>query len=155
LSATDSATDSATRWQELIIDHSQFPRRRGCLEHASHQASGENPLCGDRVRLYLEMDEQGLIRDARFEATGCAISLASASMLAAALPGRSRAQALELFSEVHGLLTGAGWRGAQAPGELEALGLVARFPLRVKCATLSWHVLRQALEGGSTTVTTE
>lgn len=142
-------------WQEQIIDHSQFPRRQGRLEQPSHVASGENPLCGDSLRLYLQLDARGVIRDARVEASGCAISTASASLLAAHLPGRSRQQALALFEAVHGVLTGADWPAAAAPGELQALALVRRFPLRVKCASLSWHVLRQALHGGDGTVSTE
>ncbi|NND43920.1 MAG: SUF system NifU family Fe-S cluster assembly protein [Xanthomonadales bacterium] len=143
------------KWQETLVDHSQFPRRHGRLETATHEASGENPICGDRVRLYLEVDAEQRIRNARFEATGCAISLASASLLATHLVGLDCTQARELFRAVRGVLTGADWPPGLTIGELEALELVQRFPLRVKCASLSWHVLRQALEGGTNSVTTE
>jgi nitrogen fixation protein NifU and related proteins len=143
------------QWQQTLVDHSQFPRRHGPLESATHQATGENPLCGDRVRLYLELDSGERIREARFEATGCAISTASASLLAAAMAGLTRAEAMGLFEAVHGVLTGSDWPEGVEAGELEALCLVRKFPLRVKCASLSWHALRQALSTGSGNVTTE
>ena len=144
------------RWQEVIVDHSQFPRRQGQIENADLVAAGENPLCGDRVRLYLRFDERGRISDARFEGAGCAISMASASLLTAQLVGRSRQQALAMFRAVHGAMTGSDWPEDFDAGELEALELIRKFPLRVKCASLSWHALRHALEGGGEgAVTTE
>lgn len=143
------------RWQAQLVDHSQFPRRHGRIEGASIIAAGDNPICGDRVRLYLQMDEEDRISDARFEGTGCAISQASASILTAQLPGRSRRQALEMFAAAHVVITGGEWPEGFEPGELAALGLVRKFPMRVKCASLAWHALRHALEEGEGTVTTE
>ena len=142
-------------WQDLIVDHSQFPHRQGRLEAATHSGEGENPLCGDRVRLYLDIDHDDLIRSARFEATGCAISLASASMLADAVEGLGRDQAQSLFERTRALLTGQASDSVVPKGDLQALQLVSRYPLRVKCASLCWHVLNSALSGRSEPVSTE
>ena len=139
-------------WKETIIDHGQFPRRHGRIESASHQGKGENPFCGDRVSLQLTL-EDGIISDIGFEATGCAISLSSASLLAANLVGKSAVEAITLFESVHGLLTGN--KTQTDLGELEALALVTRYPARVKCASLVWHVLRNSLEGDMETASTE
>lgn len=142
-------------WQDLLVDHSQFPRHHGSLDHSSHRAEGENPLCGDRVRLELDIDEGGHINAARFTATGCAISVASASIMTDAIQGLGKAQALELFGQVHHMLTTGHHDSATGQADLDALRLVNRFPLRVKCATLCWHTLRQAIEGRRGLVTTE
>jgi nitrogen fixation NifU-like protein len=142
-------------WKDVIIDHSQFPRRHGRLERASHEGHGENPVCGDRVHLQLLIDDSGLITDAGFEATGCAMSVASASLLSDNLLNRSIAQAEELFQAVHALLTGNPDAPATGLGELEALSLVKQYPSRVKCATLCWHVMRGALSGRQEMATTE
>ncbi len=143
-------------WRDVIVDHSQFPRRHGRLQRATHGGEGENPLCGDRVRLDLQVDESGVIRDARFEATGCAISLASASLLASHVVNTDEAGARALFAQVHRLLTGPeAEAGPDLDEELQALQLVRRYPLRVKCATLAWHVLRNALAGINEVVSTE
>jgi len=147
--------DKARLWQDVIVDHSQFPRHHGKPGRISHQAEGENPLCGDRVRLYLEIDPTGTITTARFEATGCAISLASASLLTVAVQGQSRQQAMALFEQARDMMTSGNAVAALASKDIEALRLVSRFPLRVKCASLSWHALRQALSGGEGPVSTE
>jgi nitrogen fixation NifU-like protein len=147
--------DLQARWQELIIDHSQFPRCHGRLEQPSHQGQGENPFCGDRVTLQLAVSED-TIRDIRFEATGCAISIASASMLCEQLRKRSTDEARQRFQSVHSMLTEAAERNDMDElGDLEALQAVRRYPSRVKCATLVWHVLNHALQGQQGTVSTE
>jgi nitrogen fixation NifU-like protein len=142
-------------WSGVIVDHSQFPRRHGRLEHATHAGVGENPFCGDRVSLQLLVNEQGEITDARFEATGCAISTASASLLASHVVGRSLAGAEALFTEVHAMLTQAAGPPDSGTEELAALKVVRQYPARVKCATLAWHVLRHALHGEEAIATTE
>jgi nitrogen fixation NifU-like protein len=142
-------------WTEIIVDHSQFPRRHGRLEQSTHSGVGENPFCGDRVSLQLAVGEEETILDARFEATGCAISTASASLLVSHVVGRSAAEAEELFAAVHAMLT----RGEEPPAggaeELAALKIVRQYPARVKCATLAWHVLRHALHGDEAVASTE
>ena len=142
-------------WKEVIIDHSQFPRRHGRIDKPSHEASGENPFCGDRVTLQLQTDAADTITDARFEATGCAISIASASLLAESLPGKSIGEAQSLFESVHECLTGEAMSGATGLGDLEALSLVRNYPSRVKCATLCWHALKGALAGSGNVASTE
>ncbi len=150
-----SALDSAQSWQDTLIDHSQFPRRHGELEDATHQASGENPLCGDRVHLQLQVDSRGVISDARFAGVGCAVSLASASMLAEHVVGLDVTRAGWLFAAVRGMLTEPGEPAPGVPQDLLALQLVRRYPARVKCATLAWHALRYALEDIRQVATTE
>lgn len=144
-------------YQEVILDHGRRPRNRGPLADANRRAEGFNPLCGDRITLYLRLRD-GLIEDVRFEGAGCAISTASASLMSEALKGRSEAEAAALFDAFHALVTGqAPEAGAAALplGKLAALGGVAEFPTRVKCATLAWHTLRAALRGESAPVSTE
>ncbi|NMG31742.1 Fe-S cluster assembly sulfur transfer protein SufU [Aromatoleum evansii] len=141
-------------YQELIIDHGRRPRNFGALADANHRAEGFNPLCGDRITLFVKTRE-GVIEDVRFEGTGCAISTASASLMSEALKGRTEAEARALFDGFHALVTGEG-AAEQAPlGKLEVLAGVAEFPARVKCATLAWHTLIAALRDQSAPVTTE
>ena len=149
------AEAAESRWKDVIVDHSQFPRRHGRLENPTHQGQGENPFCGDRVTLQLQVDDAGLITDSRFEATGCAISLASGSLLMEKLVGKSVSEAQQLFTVVHKLLAGDAAPLEGALGELEALKLVRQYPSRVKCATLCWHVLNGALRGDEEVATTE
>ena len=145
--------DLAELYRDVIVDHNRSPRNRGTLPAATHRADGDNPLCGDRLRL--ELDIAGdVIRDLRFEGSGCAISTASASLMSAAVKGRTRAEAAELFGAVHGMLTGGPVDSARL-GKLAALGGVRAFPARVKCASLAWHTLNAALAGGHEPVTTE
>ncbi len=154
----DETLDHANReqgWKEVIIDHNQFPRRHRRIENPSHEGHGENPFCGDRVCLQLQVDEQGIISDIGFEATGCAISLSSASLLTTNLAGKHTVAATHLFAGVHDLLTGNEGADQQDLGELEALALIRRYPARVKCATLAWHVLKNALKGAQQVATTE
>ena len=148
-------------YQDIILDHGRHPRNFRVMEQPTHSAQGHNPLCGDRVTVYVALDGDR-IADVSFQGRGCAISTAAASLMTEVLKGKTIAEARALFSEFHARAT-----GAEAPGELaEALGEdmdrlepltgVKAYPARVKCATLSWHALEAALKGGSgTTVKTE
>lgn len=143
-------------YQDLILDHGRNPRNFRVVDGASHEALGHNPLCGDRLMLYLTVDESGTIRDAGFQGSGCAISVASASMMTSMLIGKTRAQAQALFDFLHAACTGQeGSDGAahvtgQFEGEeidrLKALAGVKNYPMRVKCATLAWHTMQAALK---------
>jgi nitrogen fixation NifU-like protein len=148
-------TDLQDLYQELILDHGRRPRNFRPLDGATRSAEGYNPLCGDKVKVYLKMDDD-LVRDISFEGAGCAISTASASIMTETLKGKTRAQAEELFQTFHDLVTG---RQAQldAPelGKLAVFSGVSEFPIRVKCATLSWHTLRAALNGADEVISTE
>jgi nitrogen fixation NifU-like protein len=142
-------------YQEVILDHGRRPRNFGPLAEANCHAEGFNPLCGDRLILHLEVDG-GVIRQARFEGSGCAISTASASLMTEALKGKSEAEAEALFGTFHSLLTGNGTEAPAAPlGKLEVLAGVRDFPTRIKCATLAWHTLEAALHGSEAPVSTE
>jgi nitrogen fixation NifU-like protein len=144
-------------YQEVILDHSKKPRNYRVLEDANHQAEGYNPLCGDRVTLYIKL-ENGRISDLSFQGSGCAISTSSASLLTETLKGKTLEEADEMFEKFHALVTGEA-KGGQAVdeslGKLAVFSGVAEFPLRVKCATLAWHTLRSALKGEKVTVSTE
>jgi nitrogen fixation NifU-like protein len=147
-------TDLAELYRDVIVDHNRRPRNRGRLPAATHHAIGNNPLCGDRLEL--ELDVAGdVIRDLRFDGHGCAISTASASLMTEAVKGKSRAEVAELFATVHRMLTGTERRDVSALGKLAALAGVREFPVRVKCASLAWHTLNAALAQGSGEVTTE
>lgn len=143
-------------YQELILDHQKRPRNYRRLEHPTHTKAGVNPLCGDSLVLYLEV-EGGLVKDVSFEGTGCAISRASASMLTERLKGRTVEEAHEVFGRFHHMLT----EGEPTEADEELLGKLAvfrgvrEFPARVKCATLAWQTLRAALDGHQATVSTE
>ncbi len=147
--------DLADLYRDVIVDHNRSPRNFGVLEGAAHKAEGFNPLCGDTLTVYLELDGER-IREARFEGQGCAISVASASLMTEQLKGLSQAEARELFSSIHAMLT-----ADEAPadtaglGKLAALQGVRAFPSRVKCASLCWHTAMAALDQQSTPVTTE
>jgi len=144
-------------YRELILDHARKPRHFGKLDGATHVAEGINPLCGDKLKLYLQLDDAGQIRDAKFEGSGCAISVASASLLTDSVIGLSENDALEKFAVVISRLTGADREsGAQSDlGKLRALEGVREFPTRVKCATLAWHALHTAIKQQSTPASTE
>ena len=141
-------------YRELILDHARKPRHFGKLDGATHHAEGINPLCGDKLHLYLRLGESG-IEDAAFEGTGCAISVASASLLTDAVIGMSADSAQELFAELTGCLTGDDNRRGIELGKLRALEGVREFPSRVKCATLAWHALNSAIRQSDTPATTE
>ena len=145
--------DLAELYRDVIVDHNRRPRNRRRLEAPTHRAEGDNPLCGDRLQLFLDVQDD-VVRDLRFEGSGCAISTASASLMSEAVRGRSRAEVRELFQAVHRMLTGAGAPEAKL-GKLAALAGVREFPARVKCASLAWHTLNAALAGAAQPVTTE
>jgi nitrogen fixation NifU-like protein len=142
-------------YQEVIVDHNRSPRNFGPMEDADRKLEGFNPLCGDRLTLYLKMDGDR-ISDIRFDGHGCAISVASASLMTEAMKGKTVAEAESLFETFHDLLT----TDRQEPdldklGKLAALAGVRDYPTRVKCATLCWHTLHSALEGEDAPVSTE
>jgi nitrogen fixation protein NifU and related proteins len=142
-------------YQEVILDHYKRPRNFGPLEGADHKADGHNPLCGDRVTIYIVMD-QDVIRDIRFEGEGCAISTASASLMTEILKGKTLAEVESLFGEFHEMLTGDPSQPADpAQGKLAVFSGVREFPARVKCATLSWHTLQAALREQKEPISTE
>lgn len=149
-------SDLQELYQEVIFDHNRNPRHFRKLADANRQAEGFNPLCGDKVTLYLKIDEQGVIRDVGFEGGGCAISMASASMMAEALVGKTEQEAEAMFERFHAMMTGETERGGQdGLGKLEALSGVRAFPTRIKCATLAWHTLMAALKSRGQAVSTE
>jgi nitrogen fixation NifU-like protein len=143
-------------YQDVIIDHGKRPRNFRELEDATCTAQGFNPLCGDQLRIYIKLAD-GVIADIAFQGAGCAISQASASLMTLAVKGKTQVQALALFESVHALLTeGPNARVTPAQlGKLAVLSGVWEFPVRVKCATLAWHTLRSALQGGDSQVSTE
>ena len=133
------------RWRPDLLQNGRRggqPRHFGKLERATHSAAGINPLCGDKLTLYVELDDGGVIRDAAFEGSGCAISVASASMLTETVIGLEADDAMRWFGNVTAALTSD---PSIDLGDLKALVGVREFPSRVKCATLSWHALREAL----------
>ncbi len=132
-------------YQEVILDHNRRPSNFSEMAGANRRAEGYNPLCGDRVTIFL--DVQGdQIRDISFQGSGCAISTASASLMTEALPGKSVAEARELFHGFHELVTRGASPDSADLGKLAAFTGVREFPMRVKCATLAWHALQSALE---------
>lgn len=135
-------------YQQLIIDHGRHPRNFGALAAATHVQKGWNPLCGDKMTLYLQVQD-AVIHSVRFEGSGCAISMASASLLTEALRGLSVDQAMQRFAVMHQMLLGQPLQDAakEELGKLTALSGVVEFPARVKCATLAWQTLKVALEG--------
>jgi nitrogen fixation NifU-like protein len=150
---SDAPPDLAGLYRTAVLDHSRRPRNFRRAATANRQATGHNPLCGDKLTLYLEVGGDGIIRDAAFEATGCAISVASASMLSEQVPGRTTAGALELAARVGGMF--AHPPGPAPAGELAALAGVRDYPSRVRCATLPWRTLEAALRGENAEATTE
>jgi nitrogen fixation NifU-like protein len=143
-------SELADLYQEIILDHCKRPRNFGPLPGTVHVAEGYNPLCGDKVKVYVALDGDRLDRVA-FEGAGCAISTASASLMTEAVAGKTRDEADRLFHEVHAMLTGdpadatASAAVEERLGKLAALAGVREYPMRVKCATLAWHTLQAAL----------
>ena len=143
-------------YQEVIFDHNRNPRNFGRLENANRTAEGNNPLCGDQLKLYMLVDAAGVIREVMFEGHGCAISTASASIMTETLKGKTEEQAHEYFRSFHAMVTGEPLDdGAADVGKLEVLGGVREYPTRVKCATLAWHTAEAALGRERDRVTTE
>ncbi len=147
-------SDLRDLYQEVILDHGRQPRNFRGIEGASGEADGYNPLCGDKVHVYVRV-EGDVVTDVSFTGDGCAISKASASLMTQAVKGRTTAEAERLFNSFHALVTGQGDASEAAAGKLDVFAGVAEFPARVKCASLSWHTLRAALAGRDTAVTTE
>lgn len=142
-------------YQEVILEHSRHPKNFGPAEKANRQARGNNPLCGDRVSVYLSV-EGDQITDAHFEARGCAISIASASMMTEMIKGKNVDEARSLFERFHRLVTSdANGPADDELAELESLSGVRAFPTRIKCATLAWHAMTAALDGADEDVKTE
>jgi nitrogen fixation NifU-like protein len=143
-------------YQEVILDHSKRPRNFRVPADANRRAEGYNPLCGDKETVYLKLDGD-VVRDAAFQGSGCAISTASASMMTESVKGKSRGEVESLFESFHELITG---EPSPAPagadlGKLEVFAGVREYPVRIKCATLPWHAMKAALNGGATVSTEE
>lgn len=142
-------------YQELILEHNRKPRNFREMPDASRTVEGRNPLCGDALTLWVKLENDAIV-DVSFKGQGCAISKASASLMTAAVKGKTRAEAEDLFQRFHQLVMGTLPESEQQSlGSLRALGGVSRFPLRVKCASLAWHALHSALESNESEVSTE
>ncbi|MEE8172922.1 MAG: SUF system NifU family Fe-S cluster assembly protein [Alphaproteobacteria bacterium] len=146
-------------YQEVILDHGKAPRNFGKPEHVTSESNGHNPLCGDTVTIYLHLKD-GIVEEAGFEGRGCAISIASASMMTEILKGKRLDEIRAIFDRFHHLVTEeeAACEGGFAGEEFEKLMVlsgVREFPMRVKCATLAWHTMKAALQGGGEEVSTE
>ncbi|HWS76529.1 MAG TPA: SUF system NifU family Fe-S cluster assembly protein [Quisquiliibacterium sp.] len=146
-------SDLRELYQEVIFDHNRSPRNFHPMENADHVAEGHNPLCGDQLTVYLRI-EDGKVADASFVGHGCAISTASASLMTETVKGRPVEEVEALFEDFHALLTDAPPEGRDF-GKLEVFSGVREFPARVKCATLAWHTLHNALAGVRDTAKTE
>jgi len=142
-------------YQEVIVDHNRSPRNFGRLEDADRTLEGFNPLCGDRLILYLKMNGDR-IDDIRFDGKGCAISVASASLMTETLKGKQAAEAEQIFNDFHQVVTvSKDEPDFEKLGKLSALAGVRDYPTRIKCATLCWHTLHSALAGKDLPVSTE
>jgi nitrogen fixation NifU-like protein len=144
-------------YQTTILDHNKKPRNFRKPEGANREANGWNPLCGDKVTVYLTVDDDGVVREIGFQGSGCAISTASASIMTQVVKGKTLNEVLEIFDRFHELVAGS---PAAEPdqgtlGKLTVFGGVREYPMRVKCATLPWHTLRSALRGEGETAKTE
>jgi nitrogen fixation NifU-like protein len=136
-------------YQEVILEHGKNPRNFHASDDATNEARGNNPLCGDQLVIYLKLDDEKRVVDASFLGKGCAISMASASMMTELLKGRTQDEAQSLFEAVHDMCTGED-NGHELPDDVEKLQVlsgVREFPTRVKCATLPWHTMVAALQG--------
>jgi nitrogen fixation protein NifU and related proteins len=149
-------SDLTELYQQVILDHNKKPRNFKVLETANREQEGYNPLCGDQLKLYLELDGE-TVKDIAFQGQGCAISKASASMMTAAIKGKTKDEAKTMFEEFQKMVKGELDPEAQENhlGRLKIFAGVREFPARVKCASLSWHTLRAALEGSQEAVSTE
>jgi len=149
-------SDLRDLYQEVILDHTKRPRNFHKLEKANHKADGYNPLCGDKITVYLEL-EGDVLRNISFQGSGCAISTASASMMTESLKGKTTAEAQALFECFHDLVTGKPASQSNTPDirKLAVFTGVREFPVRVKCASLAWHTLRAALDNRQGAVSTE
>jgi len=148
----DAALDAL--YQEVILDHNRRPRNYHPMPDATCSADGKNPNCGDQLTVWLRVEDD-VVTDVSFQGVGCAISKASASLMTQSVKGKSRAEATRMFEKVHALVTGEDPSLAtdKELGALRALGGVSRFPMRVKCASLSWHAMKAALDGSAVATT--
>lgn len=146
----------AALYQELILEHNRSPRNFRQMDDATGSAEGRNPLCGDQLTVWLKLDGDRVV-DASFHGSGCAISKSSASLMTAAVKGRSRSEALQMFDRFQAVVTGAMPAAAAHDdlGKLAVFSGISAFPVRVKCATLAWHAMRAALSGSDKSVSTE
>ena len=149
-------SDLRDLYQEVILDHHKRPRNFHKLENANRQAEGYNPLCGDKLNVYIYL-ENGIVKDIGFVGVGCAISTASASMMTESLKGKSESEAREIFEKFHQLVTHHfdSQIDAASMGKLAVFSGVREYPVRVKCATLAWHTMRAALDQSQSAVATE
>jgi len=141
-------------YRDVILDHNKRPRNFGRIEPSDGHADGHNPLCGDRLSVFVRLNGDR-VEDIRFEGKGCAISTASASLMTEAVKGKDKTAISALFEKVHSLLTQQDSVPDAQLGKLAALSGVREFPARVKCASLCWHTLNAALDRGASTVSTE
>jgi nitrogen fixation NifU-like protein len=146
--------DLRSLYREIIVDHNRSPRNFREIPDANRIANGDNPLCGDRLTVYVNV-RGGVIRDIGFVGNGCAISTASASLMTEALLGKTEEEAQVRFGRFHDRIAGPGGGAQGSLGKLEALAGVREFPARVKCATLAWHTVRTALTNPGRTASTE
>ncbi len=142
-------------YQQIILDHNRAPRNFKRPELSNREASGNNPICGDKLTVYVNVDDDTIV-DVGFEGSGCAISKASSSLMTAAVKGKTIEEAQELFRHFHGMVTGSDKDpDTKRLGKLAAFGGVRQFPARVKCASLPWHTLNAALKNADASVSTE
>lgn len=146
--------DANELYQEIILEHNRSPRNYHAMEKPDREAQGYNPLCGDRLKVQLKLDGDR-IADVSFQGSGCAISKASASLMTTAVKGKTAAEARDLFENFQRMVTGQVEEAKGLPARLAVFTGVREFPMRVKCATLSWHALRVALEGSGQSVSTD
>ena len=150
-------SDLRELYQTTILDHNKKPRNFCKPDGANREANGWNPLCGDKVTVYLTVDDDGVVREVGFQGSGCAISTASASMMTQAVKGKTLDEVLESFDRFHDLVTGPSpaVTDPDSLGKLTVFSGVRDYPMRVKCATLPWHTLRSAVRGDGETAKTE
>jgi len=132
-------------YRDLILDHYRHPRNKGPLDHSTSRAEGYNPLCGDEVEVELEVDGNGVIQNVACRGRGCSISQASGSMMTSAVKGHTRAEAVQIAEAFKRMMTEPEEASEVDLGDLEAFQGVSKFPVRVKCATLAWHVLEETM----------
>jgi nitrogen fixation NifU-like protein len=147
------SADLEELYQSIILDHNRRPQNFRIIENATAHAEGLNPMCGDQLQVWVQMDGDR-VADLSFQGSGCAISKASASLMTQAVKGKTRAEAEGLFDKFLALVTGKG-DGAELAMGLKAFSGVSKFPLRVKCASLAWHAMKSAVAGKSEVVSTE
>ena len=142
-------------YQATILGHNKKPRNFRVLDDATHQADGHNPLCGDALTLYARVSEDGRVEELTFQGTGCAISVASSSLMTERVKGKTREESLQLFEDVRRMLTDQEDEPAEHMEKLAALAGVREYPSRIKCASLGWHALKEALTGEDESISTE